>query len=176
VGFEALPDPRVIRGYFPPGRAGTFATLQAMRSLALQGAKHPLVRGTALQILQRSSVPERDLLGELRALFRFVQDGVRFTRDVRNVETLQTADYTLRMRAGDCDDKAVLLAALLLAVGHPADLRYKVIATDPARPAEFTHVYVVADVGNGPIPLDATAHQPAGWEYGGALAAGELRI
>src|SRR5262245_34897577 len=109
-----------------------------MSELVREGSKNPAVRAAAVRIIQRANVPARDTRGEIGALFFFVRDAVRFTRDVWDVETLQGADYTLRTLAGDCDDKAVLLAALLRAVGSPAELHFKVIGTDARRPEDFT--------------------------------------
>ena len=153
----------VIRGTLSPGVAGTRQTLALMRDLARSGAADPVVRDRALLILRSSSVADHDYAGELKALFEFVRDRVRFTRDPVDVETLQIPRRTLEVLAGDCDDKATLLVALLRAVGNPAELRYRAIGT--SRP-QFSHVYVVARLGGTLIAMDPTRRStPIGWQY-----------
>jgi transglutaminase-like putative cysteine protease len=137
-----------------------------MRSLAITGSKSLTVREAALGVLKQSGVRPRDYAGEIRALFQYARDRIRYTRDIVGVETLQTPDYTLRQGVGDCDDKSTLLAALLMSVGHPATLEFRAIGTGPPDPNTFRHVYVVANLQGQRIPLDPTnQNQGAGWEY-----------
>ncbi len=155
---------RVSRGPLPSGHAGTRVTLELMRELARRGSTDPEVRELALAIVAR--VPAHQPAAELDALFRYVRDRIRFTNDPVGVELLQDPRTTLRLGAGDCDDRAVLLAALMLSIGICADLRFRVIGVDPLRPREFSHVYLVARVGGTDVPLDPTfGSTPAGWEH-----------
>jgi transglutaminase-like putative cysteine protease len=158
------------RGTLAPGAQGTKQTLGIMRQLALEGSRMLDVRETAIRILKAAHVAPRDYLGEIRALFQFVRDQVRYTRDVAGVETLQSPRYTLKALVGDCDDKSVLLAALLRSVGHPAELGFRAIAVAPGGP--YQHVYVVAGLGGRRIPLDPTNQNGGlGWEFPGQTAA-----
>lgn len=120
----------------------------------------------AARILRDAGVRGHDYVGEVRALFMFVRDRVRYTRDPVGVELLQTPTRVLRERVGDCDDKSILLAALLRAVGHPARVAFRAIAANPFFPGQFSHVYVIARVGQREIPLDPTPPKARmGWEY-----------
>jgi transglutaminase-like putative cysteine protease len=158
--------PLVIRAPLAPGGAGVRQTLCAMRKLALDGSWNPMVRSCALGVIREARVPAADYAGEAAALFRWVSDSIRYTRDVANVETLQAPWITLAESSGDCDDKATLLAALMKAVGTPARLSFRAIGTNPASPGQFGHVYLVARFGARRIPLDATREGTlAGWEY-----------
>jgi transglutaminase-like putative cysteine protease len=74
------------------------------------------VRRLALQLT--ASCPPRDSVCEITTLQNWVRDHIRYVRDVRDVETLQTPKLTLQMAAGDCDDQAVLLASLLESIGY----------------------------------------------------------
>jgi transglutaminase-like putative cysteine protease len=153
----------VIRGTLPPGLAGTRATLALMRELGRRGAADPFVRDQALSILRSAGVHAHDFAGEIKALFEFVRDRIRFTRDPVDVETLQIPRRTLEVKAGDCDDKATLLVALLRAVGNPAELRYRVIGTSSP---QFSHVYVVARVSGQLLAMDPTREgTEIGWQY-----------
>jgi transglutaminase-like putative cysteine protease len=156
---------QTLSGTLPPGDTGTKVTLSLMRDLALSGAKDPVVRETAIGIVRASGAPEHNLDAQLGALFQFVRDQVMFIGDVAGVETLQTPRYTLRTRAGDCDDKAILLAALARSISIPADVSFRAAAVNPRAPRAFSHVYVVANINGRDLPLDPTYKgTPAGFQ------------
>jgi hypothetical protein len=67
----------------------------------------------------------------------------------------------LELRAGDCDDMSILLAAMLEAVGHP--VRLALAGPDPLQPRLFTHVYLEVYYKGRWIPLDPTMPYPPGW-------------
>lgn len=100
---------------------------------------------------------------EIRTCFEFVRDQIRYVMDPVAVELVQAPEVTLAVRAGDCDDKAVLLAALLMAIGHPC--RFVAVAFD--NPSVFEHVYVQAAVGDPAagewVSLDPTEPYEMGW-------------
>lgn len=156
---------REVRGQLPPGRAGTVATIQIMRELVSEGAKDMTIRDAAVEIVRRAGVAGHDFAGEVRALFEFVRDRVRFTRDPVRVELLQRASTTLAKRAGDCDDKAILLASLLRAIGHVTAFRFRVVGADPRAPRIPSHVYLVARVAGRDVAMDPTyPGTPLGWQ------------
>ncbi len=126
-----------------------------------EGARNPIVRAAALRIVQ--SVPSRDHRGEIQALFDWQRRAIAFRGE--KGETLQTPLVTLRLRAGDCDDHATLLAALLQALGYST--RFTTVAGDPRHAGEFSHVYLeVRDKAEGGwIPLDTTVPRARpGWQ------------
>lgn len=164
--YEQVGGFKVTHGRLPPGDAGTRKTLSLMRELARKGALRPEVREVAIGALQESGARPHDAASELAALHRWVRDRVRFVRDIAGVETLQAPHYTLHLMAGDCDDRAVLLAAMIRSIGIPADLRFRVIAANRSRPRTFSHVYVMARIGRRDIALDPTyLGNPAGWQH-----------
>lgn len=140
----------------PNGRAGVQATLQAMRQLVQQGKVDPQIRQAAQSVIFLQ--PEKDYLAEAEAIFQFVRDSIRYTRDVFGVETLQTPQITLATRMGDCDDQSTLLGAMLESVGIPT--RFVVAGYNGH---DFEHVYLQAWCG-GWIGMDATEPHPMGWE------------
>jgi transglutaminase-like putative cysteine protease len=165
--YEQLGDhTKVSRGTLPAGDAGTRKTLAIMRGLAEEGARDLTVRETAIAIVKAAGAAAHDNVAELRALFEFVRDRIRFTNDILGVETLQGAEYTLRTRAGDCDDRAVLLVALAQSIGIPADFAFRVVALKPNAPRSFSHVYVVARLKGKRIAMDTTYPvNLMGWQY-----------
>jgi transglutaminase-like putative cysteine protease len=154
--YRRIEGYRVTRGRLPGGDAGTKKTLALMRRLALEGSTQMEVREAAIGVLRQSGAQPHDHRAETAALFNFVRDRVRFTGDIVGVETLQGPRYTLHVMAGDCDDRATLLASMMRSVGIPADLNFRVVAANPRVPRSFSHVYVTAKLGGKTIALDPT--------------------
>lgn len=102
-------------------------------------------------------IRQKDYLGEARRVHEFARDAIRYTRDIAGVETLHTADRILTDRAGDCDDKSVLIGALLHSIGH----RTRLVAVGFG-PRGFSHVYPEALIGGRWWPMEAT--EP--WGFG----------
>lgn len=169
--YESLRPTTVQLGTLADGDKGTMQTLGVMRRLARDGAKDLAVRETAISVLESTRARAHDTMAELCALYRYVRDRVRFTRDIVNVETLQSPRYTLKVMSGDCDDRATLLAALCMSVGIPCRLNFKVVAANP-RTNQFSHVYVTANVNGREIGMDPTYHSNAfGWQLRGMRSA-----
>lgn len=150
--------PQMVLMGIPSGREGVAATLRLMSRLVEQGKKTPAVRSTALQLTRY--LPQKDYRAEISALHAFVRDRIRYTRDIRNVETLHTAEQVLLQGQGDCDDKSILLASMLESIGHPT--RFIAVAFKPGR---FSHVLTEVRPGNsGPwIALETTEPVGVGW-------------
>lgn len=162
---ESRPRPSVLMA-IPSGAAGVAATLEVMRALAREGRTHPAIRAKAVELVQ--GLPQKKWIAEIAALHKFVRDRVRYVRDVRDVETVHAADAVLELRSGDCDDKSVLLASLLEAIGHPA--RFVAVGFEPGR---YSHVYVETLVGRSPgkwLPLETTEPVEVGWAPKGVKA------
>lgn len=84
----------------------------------------------------------KDYEGEARILHAFVRDHMRYVRDVEGVETLQTPVQSLYVMSGDCDDKAMLLNALLGSIGF--ETRFCAIGV---RDQPFSHVMAQGRLG-----------------------------
>lgn len=141
----------------PEGKAGVVKTLKIMRSVVRQGKKNPAVRQAAVEITQ--GLRQKDWIGEVKALWSFVRDRIRYLKDIRGVETIQTPERTLENAQGDCDDKSVLLASLLESIGHPT--RFVAIGFTPGK---YSHVYVETKIGNKWISLETTEPVNIGWK------------
>lgn len=101
---------------------------------------------------------QKDYACEVRSLHRFVRDAIRYVQDPVDIERIQSPDKTLEIGAGDCDDKAILLASLLESLGHPA--RFVAIGFEPN---VYSHVYVETKIGNDWIALETTEPVEVGW-------------
>jgi transglutaminase-like putative cysteine protease len=141
--------------HFPDGPAGTLAVLKRMRRAVLDSKTHPLIRAQAVAIVQ--PMPAKNWRAEAAAVQNWMKRHIRYVRDVRDVETLQAPDYTLRVRAGDCDDQAMLAAALLESIGHPT--RFVAIGRAPR---SYSHVFAETLVGDRWTALETTVDLPIG--------------
>lgn len=100
----------------PEGNAGKRITAAHMARLVRTEKRDPAVRAVALA-LTRHLAPY-DHVGEVGALHSYVRDEIRYVEDIEGVETVQGPAYTLEVGAGDCDDKATCLCALLACIGY----------------------------------------------------------
>jgi hypothetical protein len=153
-------------GTIPAGRDGTIATLKIMRDFARAAVRNPdqIIRSKALDIFMQNSVPPRAWKKEIGALHRFVRDEIRYVRDPVDVELVQTPEATLNIAQGDCDDKSTLLAALLIATGHPT--RFVALGLNGGG---FSHVLVETKVNHTGqdmrdwVPLETILPKEPGW-------------
>lgn len=90
-------------------------------------------------------------------IHRFVRDRIRYVKDIKGVETLQSPEKTLEIGQGDCDDKSVLVGALLESIGHP--VRFKAIGFIPG---VFSHVLPETKIGSKWIAVETTEPWPLG--------------
>lgn len=147
----------------PSGSASVPDTLRRMAIDAKRAKVTPDVRLLAQRLTRY--LQQKDFVGEVRALHRFVRDEIRYVKDVNLVETLQTPEATLRLGSGDCDDKATLLAALLESIGHPA--RFVAVGFQPGR---LSHVYVETRIGPTWVPAETTEPVNLGWSPPGVVS------
>lgn len=120
-------------GTIPGGEPGVAATLQLLVKIVREYRAHPSIRVTAQRLV--ANCPNRDALCQVKTLHAWVRDNIKYLNDIRDVETLQTPDYTLQAGSGDCDDSASLLCSLLESIGRQC--RFCAIGV---RGAGFSHV------------------------------------
>jgi len=138
------------------GVKGVEQTLALMRALVKRSKKHPVIRTLAVRLVNH--LPQKDYVGEIRAIHRFVRDQIRYTRDIRGLETLQFPEITLKERAGDCDDKSVLVASLLESINVPT--RFIAVGYEAG---SFCHVLPQARVGSKWLSVETTEPVDIGW-------------
>ncbi len=162
-----------------PGPVGlsTTATIAHMLRLIREAAADPDFRAQALAIVR--ACDGRDYACQIRTLRAWLKRHYRFARDPWAVEWVTAPATQLAvMRAGgvfkgDCDDAAVLSAALARTLGFPAGL--VLLSFDP-RPNLWAHVYtrvlVPGTSGTGAqwVDLDITRpptvrQPPAAWSF-----------
>lgn len=157
--MSLYPTPRHMSlGRVPSGREGIKATLQLMSRITRQSKKDAGIRELAGQLVR--DLPQYDKVGEIRALHAFVRDHIRYTNDIRGVETIQTPRVTLETGVGDCDDKSTLLASLLEAIGKAT----RFVAVGFGEGGGHSHVLVEVLTRKGRwIPLETIKPVEPGW-------------
>ena len=98
-----------------------------------------------------------DYASECLAAYYWVcnPNNVRYMRDPTGAEYVKEPIRTVETGAGDCDDIATLLAALLLAMGNRC--RFALVSLD--HPGQPTHVFVEVATPTGYRALDPVAHE-----------------
>lgn len=146
----------VAREYtIPGGHAGIEATVRRMRAIVRGALRVPLLVETAADIVA-SAGGSTEAAERIRA---WLDRHTEFVHDPVGVELIKTPRYMLQEIAhhgtarGDCDDVAVLGAALGKAVGLPA--RFVLLGFKEGAP--FEHVYAELLTDSGWLELDTTA-------------------
>lgn len=137
-------------------------TLARMRELVNQDVERPALWELAPRIVRDAD--GRDYQRQAQLLHDWLASHTQFIRDPIEDELLRTPAYMLALVAaqgvaqGDCDDVAMLAAALCKAVGFRC--RFIAEAYDPGKDAPFVHVYTIALTPDGWRNFDTT--RPAG--------------
>ena len=136
-------------------------TILHMQVLVLgpEGVGNPAVRVAAIEAARGATKN----VNEIDYVLAWVKRTVEFRGE--EAETLQSPVVTLQLRAGDCDDHSILIAAMLRSLGYK--VQFKTVAASAAAPGQFSHVYVIVqDKQTGQWKgLDSTvAESYAGWE------------
>jgi len=136
---------------------------------AHQGKLDPVIIGWARREVSKKDkqgqwvTPEKDTEAEAFAIFKGLRRDIRYTSDVRGVDTYANPRKTLETRAGDCDEYSAVGCAALMAVGIPC--RLEVIQTTKSSTPD--HIFIQAGVPKeGPtkwVSLDASVNMPPGW-------------
>lgn len=114
-----------------------------------------VIRGYAAELTK--GLPVKDKKMEADRVNRWVRENVRYVGDINGVETLHYPVTTLQTRAGDCDDMAMLNAALLMALGHDCVF----VALNQGR--GYAHVWTRTKIGSNQwLDLEPTENYPTG--------------
>ncbi len=118
------------------------------------GSVSPRVR---LQVLALTKgLKQQDFAAEIMAIHGFVRDNIRYIGDVLGVETLHYPEALLELGQGDCDDKAMLVAAMLMSIRNRC--RFVVLK----RGGQFAHVWTQVQFSGKWIDLETTLPIPIG--------------
>ena len=122
-----------------------------MRDIVRRAVRDPrmIVRNQAIELTR--SCPSKDFRCEIMRVYEYVDEDIRFVKDVHGVETLQTPERTLELGVGDCDDQSILLSSLLESIGHAT--RFVALGFQPGT---FSHVLTETKIGPNWLSLETT--------------------
>lgn len=122
-----------------------------MARLAHQGKTDQKVIDLTRAICQ--GIQSGDHASEAIAVHLWVRSNIRYMRDILGVEFLNWPRGTLESANGDCDDMAILAAAMLMSSG--AQCSFCLASFQGSTPS---HVFLVVHTPHGGIALDPVAY------------------
>lgn len=167
-----MPPLKSLRTRLSSGLAGNIQTVALMKDVARESAANPDIRAAAVMILNTAGIESHDYEGEALAIGQYVQQRVAYLKDPTEIEML-IDPYTLLDQAdhdmgrGDCDDMSLLIATLLLAIGHTPVFR---CVRYGALYGAYNHIYVIDYITDGQgkdirLVIDAIIkNRPIGYE------------
>lgn len=130
--------------------------IDGMVQFAVDGSKDLAVRQQAEDICK--NIKPFDHTSEILAIYYWVCQNIRYINDPLDVEWVKHPRICLETRCGDCDDIAVLLAAMLLSIGKPAE--FFLADFQGHNPPQPGHIFTRVVLPDGQaIPLDPVANK-----------------
>ena len=150
--------------------------IKTIRRISEEYARDPRISELAVSIFRADGVKARDYWGQAASMLRWVQRHVTYVNE--KGEILRSPEYVLRVRFGDCDDMAMLLASMCMSLNIP--IRYVLVGRgrngkrvrwiEGQRPkrAQWSHIYLA--VGRPAFKptewafMEPTLQVPFGWD------------
>lgn len=126
----------------PGGILGMAVTIEEMKKEAISGSFDFSIISFARNLLVQNSVNPRSNEEIANVVFWWIKENIRFVHDPYLAELIQSPAKTLQLRAGDCDDFAILFATLAMAVGVP--IRFVSVGTETAE--YYSHIYTEVEI------------------------------
>jgi hypothetical protein len=134
-----------------------------MREMVRRDCQSQWLRRYATELVK--GCKGHDFWCEIVRCYEFARDEITYRRDPLTVERVQDARRTIEIGSGDCDDKCVVLAALLGCLG----MRTRFVVLGYNR-RNYSHVYLECLYRGEWIPLDPTNERgDPGWEASGVI-------
>jgi hypothetical protein len=113
------------------------------------------IRNLALQLGRRFEAGD---FKQARRIYEYVRDEIHYMRDPLPFEDIQSPEVTLGRLSGDCEDQAILLCSLLLAIGFETALFF----ADTDGDGLADHVYSGVHLPNAPEIYKTFANKKIG--------------
>jgi hypothetical protein len=124
----------------------------ALRTMVNHASGDLSLKEFTLGVIHAAGAASRQEKDQALAIGEWVQKNIFYVHETR--ETFQRPETTLRLRAGDCDDFAVLICGMLATVGIREKLCILKTGHGLLGPMHYSHIFAVA------IPVqDGEAHR-----------------
>ena len=121
--------------------------------LIVSGSKSPIIREFTVNLLRDNGIlPYPFSIEAVNEIYEFVNKNIDYVKDIRRIETLQTAEKTLEIKFGDCDDKVILSGSMLRCIGYDICL----VNVDLTNQKSYDHIFLLVLVNDKWIPFDPT--------------------
>jgi len=172
---EGATAPVYVRKAAYPGIGGV---MKAATDLVAKYTGDERIRSLALTITRSVRRHSKTGQPDLRsadliagAIYKWMVRNINYVRDPWDIERIQSPDVTLRQKAGDCDDHAILGAALLQSLGIQTGFRIV------SRTGEsYDHIYTVYHSPEGWKSFDTTILKYPGFVFNEKLIAKSRHI
>ncbi len=101
-----------------------------------------------------SGIQSGDYNSEALAICDWVFKHIRYQKDPIGAEFVRSPSETLKAGCGDCDDMSVLIASLLMSIGHQCSFCIAAFTADQVP----SHVFAVENTQFGGLALDPVAN------------------
>jgi transglutaminase-like putative cysteine protease len=117
-----------------------------LSEMIIAGSHSPVILDLAAD-LAREHAP-MDKAAQSQALWAYVKGTIFYLEDPYTDDHFQSPEVTIKRGAGDCDDQAILLGALLRSIGIQTRLVFVFDSPPTGDAMEFpAHVYLEGNVG-----------------------------
>jgi transglutaminase-like putative cysteine protease len=161
--FSSKPPAPISKTEIGRGNASIANTLRYMKKLVIDSDNDRVVKETAKNIIK--SVDPRDHKRQVDVIVGWVRKNFRYVRDIYGVEELTSPQNILHaMEKGrndyssDCDDFAVLIAALLRSVGFRTRLEAVGVGSQ-----YYNHARLSVAVDGAWLGIEGTKTTPVGY-------------
>lgn len=169
----------VYRQFLGFGEIAITNTVDKIHHIIKASMYNPYIRKWAEKIIGEIPPGPQHQMEEVRAIGDFVKYNVRYTKDPRGLEYIQTPPVLLQMiergetPMGDCDDMTTLSLSLLKSIGYP--VATKIASYRPDK--KYSHIYGLVFVNNQWLPIDCVKRDmPIGWEAPGSTRFSEKEV
>lgn len=151
---KSVPVGAVVEKSFPPwteGRTAEMVMGDDIKAAVYRGKNDMKIRDLVIGIVKNNGLDGRQKIQVAAACQKWMRENITYIFDPWRTEVFQEARVTLfEKMAGDCDDQAIALAAMLMSVGIPAEII--LLSQEPdfnPKTGRFRHVFAAAIVDGG---------------------------
>ena len=149
--------------------------IKEIKYLIQKHGKDPKIRQIAADILTQKTIvsgttnlgwaiKQKDYLAELKAIFKWVRENIRYQFDPVNKDIIESPFTTIKLKLADCDGLTVLIGSLAQSMGYPVVIKI-IKQGDTGR---MYHIYPLVGIPpsnpRGWIALDAIFNKPIGYQ------------
>lgn len=138
------------------GRLSEEIFADEIKAAVYRGKNDMKIRDLCIGIIKQNNLDGRQRLQVAGAFQNWMRSNITYVLDPVRTEVFQEARVTLfEKQAGDCDDQAIALAAMLMSVGIPAKII--LLSQEPdfdTKTGRFRHVFAAAIIDGKEVWLE----------------------